>query len=98
MLSKHENDKRMSDDELENVAGGQGVMLISYLQDGKVRVDKGDFHGNIDDLEKLFKGGGVKSINFGGNLGSITIKDSDLPKIKQRYEDMGYKIIDPRAK
>ncbi len=97
MANEEIMEKTMTEDELEQVAGGVKVMVITYLKDGTINGYHGDFRGDIDKLESLAKGGKVKSMTAGLSLGLMKgIKKEFVAQLIAKYRKNGYRIIESR--
>ena len=91
--------KRMEDEELEQVVGGCKVMVVTHMKDGKYNAYHSNFQGDLSKLETLAKGGSVSSLDFSGSWGSMKGMTQDkMAKLMERYQARGYKIIETYEK
>ena len=92
-------DKVMTENELEQVAGGRKVYVINYLKNGKINAYSSDYRGDVKKLQILAKGGKVDSIVAGVTWRRHTgIKKQYLPGLIAKYRRQGYLIIESYAK
>ena len=88
-------DKRMTEDELDNVVGGAKVMIITHTRLGIIDGYYGDYQGSQEELDKLLKAGNVAGIRkLQKWKKACMINKRYLKNIKDIYRKRGYKIIE----
>ena len=88
-------DKRMTEDELDNVVGGAKVMIITHTRLGIIDGYYGDYQGSQEVLDKLLKEGNVAGIRkLQKWKKACMINERYLKNMKELYRKRGYKIIE----
>ena len=88
-------DKRMTEDELDNVVGGAKVMIITHTRLGLIDGYFGDYQGSQEALDNLLKEGNVAGIRkLQKWKKACMINKRYLKNIKDIYRKRGYKIIE----
>jgi hypothetical protein len=88
-------DKRMTEDELDNVVGGAKVMIITHTRLGLIDGYFGDYQGSQEALDKLLKEGNVAGIRKLHKWGKVRmIKKPYLERVKENFRKRGYKVIE----
>ena len=83
MANEELMEKKMTEDELEQVAGGRKVYVVDYLKNGKIKK-----------LQTLAKGGKVSSIVAGASWRKHEgIKKQYIAGLIAKYKRQGYQII-----
>jgi hypothetical protein len=94
MANEELMEKKMTEDELEQVAGGRKVYVVDYLKNGKINAYSCDFRGDIKKLQTLAKGGKVSSIVAGASWRKHEgIKKQYIAGLIAKYKRQGYQII-----
>lgn len=92
-------EKKMTEEELNMVAGGRKVYVVTYLKNGKINASSCDFQGDIEKLKILAKGGKVDSIVVSASWRIHEgIKKQYLSGLIAKYKRQGYQIIESYEK
>lgn len=83
----------MTEEELDQVAGGQRYVYLYYGVKG-IEYTKFSFEGDIDKVKKLLAGGSVLKFDFDSFLGHGTISTQErLEKYTKKWKEEGRIII-----
>lgn len=93
-MEKETEIRKLADDELEGVAGGQKLCHIVKNEKGKYNVFAGEWAGDVKGFLSLFQGAELKqccaSIGVEGVKG---VRPDKIDRIKANYIGQGYTLV-----
>ena len=90
---KEFNNAKMTEEELDQVAGGQKYIVLDRQADGKIVYDTYGFEGDIEAAKALLRGESVSGVSFTSSSGHGGVKADQLERFIQRRREMGYVVI-----
>lgn len=87
------NNAKMTEEELDQVAGGQKYIVLDRQADGKIVYNTYSFEGDIEAAKALLRGKLVSGGSFTISSGHGGVNADQLERFIQRRREMGYEVI-----
>ena len=87
------NNIEMTEDELDQVAGGQTYVFLKRKPEGGIRYEKYGFEGDIEKFKALMQGKSVDSVSFKSFSASGGIMEDQLDAFVKKQQENGYIVV-----